>query len=120
MSLANSIKTNKTTMEVWTENKEHSVEGHIFTGTLKFKGETIWGPTHCHDNTARLAEALQNADYRFSLLLSARDKSVEGHIRYISVKDWNGNTVLDRLSTHDSMDSLARAVMKKINENGSP
>lgn len=107
-------------MEVWTENKEHSVEGHIFTGTLKFKGETIWGPTHCHDNTARLAEALQNADYRFTLLLSAREKSVEGHIRYISVKDWNGSTVLDKLSTHDSMDSLARAVSKKLRENGPP
>ncbi|PWY80164.1 hypothetical protein BO83DRAFT_435191 [Aspergillus eucalypticola CBS 122712] len=107
-------------MEVWTEHKEHTVEGHTFTGTLKFRGETIWGPRSCHDNTHRLAKALQDADWRFSLLLEPKEHSVEGHVRYISVRDWNGGILLDKLSTHDNMDSLARAVSQAIAGAGGP
>ncbi|KAM3518376.1 hypothetical protein NHJ13051_008248 [Beauveria bassiana] len=40
-------------MEVWTESKEHYVEGHTLTGTLNFKGERIWGPNGCHSNTSK-------------------------------------------------------------------
>ncbi|KAM3429056.1 hypothetical protein MY4824_008479 [Beauveria thailandica] len=107
-------------MEVWTENKEHSVEGHTLTGTLNFKGEPIWGPRGCHDNTVDLGTALQKADWRFAMTFENKAHSVEGHVRYISVKDWNGKLLLDKLSTHDSMDSLARVVMQKIREDGPP
>ncbi|KAM3450544.1 hypothetical protein MY3296_006007 [Beauveria thailandica] len=107
-------------MEVWTEHKEHSVEGHTLTGTLNFKGERIWGPRGCHPNTVRLGTALQTADWRFAMTFEDKPHSVEGHVRYISVKDWNGRVILDKLSTHDSMDSLARAVMEKIRADGPP
>ncbi|OAA35819.1 hypothetical protein ISF_09977 [Cordyceps fumosorosea ARSEF 2679] len=107
-------------MEVWTENKEHSVEGHNLTGTLNFKGERIWGPRGCHDNTVSLGAALQAADWRFAMSFERKSHSVEGHVRYISVKGWNGKLILDKLSTHDSMDSLARVVMQKVRENGPP
>lgn len=107
-------------MEVWTESKDHSVEGHTFTGTLNFRGEPIWGPNGCHSNTSQLARALNQADWRFAMLLEPKSHSVEGHTRVISVKDWNGNVTLDKLSTHSNMDSLARAVMQKIRENGPP
>ncbi|GAB1196523.1 hypothetical protein APSETT444_005795 [Aspergillus pseudonomiae] len=101
-------------MEVWTEHKSHSVEGHTLIGELKYKGQTIWGPRACHPNTTQLGKALTDADWRFAMTFEHRDKSVEGHVRKISVKDWNGNLLLDGLSTHDSMDSLARAVMEKL------
>lgn len=110
--------TSTITMEVWTEHKEHSVEGHTLTGTLKFMGKSIWGPHSCHDNTVRLGKALQEADWRFAMVFEPKEHSVEGHVRYISVKGWDGSVILDKLSTHDSMDSLARAVMEKIRENG--
>ncbi|KAH8692135.1 hypothetical protein BGW36DRAFT_42393 [Talaromyces proteolyticus] len=107
-------------MEVWTEHKEHSVDGHKLTGTLKFKGQTIWGPHGCHENTMRLAEALTEADWRLAMTFETKELSVEGHVRYISVKDGNGQLLLDKLSTHDSMDDLARAVMRAINSDGGP
>ncbi|KAI1920649.1 hypothetical protein LOZ58_004589 [Ophidiomyces ophidiicola] len=102
-------------MDVWTEHKEHSIEGHTLTGTLKFKGEVIWGPHGCHENTMRLGTALNNADWRFAMTFESKEKSVEGHDRYINVKDKNGAAVLNQLSTHVSLDDLARAVMKKVN-----
>ncbi|OJZ90595.1 hypothetical protein ASPFODRAFT_40993 [Aspergillus luchuensis CBS 106.47] len=107
-------------MQVQTSNKEHSVEGHTYTGTLKFRGQTIWGPHTCHDNTQQLARALQNADWRFSLELDSKEKTIEGHTRYISVTDWNGNLVLDRLSTHDNMDTLAEAITGAVAGAGGP
>lgn len=107
-------------MEVWTEHKAHSVEGHTLTGTLNFKGQAIWGPNACHDNTVRLGKAIQEADWRFAMTFEPKSHSVEGHVRSISVKDWNGRVTLDKLSTHNSMDLLARAVMEKVRENGPP
>ncbi|EJP62351.1 hypothetical protein CRV24_003703 [Beauveria bassiana] len=107
-------------MEVWTESKEHSVEGHTLTGTLNFKGERIWGPNGCHSNTVSLGKALQEADWRFAMVFDDKSHSVEGHTRSISVKDWNGKVTLNKLSTHSNMDSLARVVMQKIRENGPP
>ncbi|KAE8148521.1 hypothetical protein BDV25DRAFT_141711 [Aspergillus avenaceus] len=107
-------------MEVWTEHKSHSVEGHTLTGELRYRGETIWGPTHCHDNTLQLGRALTEADWRFTMLFENRSHSVEGHVRKISVKNWNGDLLLNGLSCHDNMDSLARAVMERVRTDGPP
>ena len=107
-------------MEVWTEHKGHSVEGHTLTGTLNFKGQPIWGPSGCHDNTLQLGAALHKADWRFAMTFSSKGHSVEGHVRVISVKGWDGTLLLDKLSTHDNMDSLARAVMEKVRSEGPP
>ena len=49
-----------------------------------------------------------------------KSHSVEGHVRYISVKGLDGTLLLDKLSTHDSMDSLARVVMEIVNREGPP
>ncbi|KAE8381546.1 hypothetical protein BDV26DRAFT_289396 [Aspergillus bertholletiae] len=107
-------------MEVWTEHKEHTVEGHTLTGTLNFMGQPIWGPRGCHDNTVRLGAALQQADWRFAMTFVPKEHSVEGHVRYISVKDYDGNVILDKLSTHDSMDALAGAVMQAVAQHRRP
>lgn len=107
-------------MEIWTTHKEHSVEGHTFTGTLNFEGKPIWGPHSCHENTIHLGKALQEADPRFDMVFEPKDHSGMGHQRYISVRDWNRDFVLDNLSTCDNMDFLARAVMEKIIKYGCP
>ncbi|KAI8681067.1 HET domain-containing protein [Fusarium keratoplasticum] len=52
---------------IWTEPKSHSLEGHIFNGTLLFNGNAIWGPRSCHDNTVDLINALSDADPRFTM-----------------------------------------------------
>lgn len=94
---------------VWTEHKEKSEEGHHLTATLLFNGKAVWGPRGCHENTMLLAEALTTADYRFTILFKKKEASVEGHTRYISV--WSkGKVTLDKLSTHDNMDSFADTV----------
>ena len=107
-------------MDVWTEAKEHSVEGHTLTGTLRFKGQIIWGPRGCHDNTMRLGDALNQADWRFAMSFAPKEHTIEGHTRYISVKGWDGTLLLDKLNTHDEMDSLAKTVMDIINKEGPP
>ncbi|EFX06181.1 hypothetical protein CMQ_6502 [Grosmannia clavigera kw1407] len=96
-------------LNVWLDNKEHSVEGHTMECTLKFKGKVIWGPTSCHDNTIALREAIHDADDRFDMSFTKKDKTGEGHTRYISVKS-NDKVVLDKLSTHDDMAGLVNAI----------
>lgn len=96
-------------LDVWLDNKDHSVEGHIFNCTLKFRNKVIWGPIHCHDNTVALREAIHAADRRFDMSFEKRDKTIEGHIKYISVKS-NGKVLLDKLSTHDNMVGLISAI----------
>ena len=107
-------------MDVWTVAKEHSVEGHTLTGTLRFKDQIIWGPRGCHDNTMRLGDALNQADWRFAMSFAPKEHTIEGHTRYISVKGWDGTLLLDKLNTHDEMDSLAKTVMDIINKEGPP
>ncbi|KAI1760763.1 hypothetical protein GGR53DRAFT_508433, partial [Hypoxylon sp. FL1150] len=93
----------------WLDPKEHSVEGHTMQCILTFNGNIIWGPKSCHDNTTQLRDALNKADPRFNLILMDKPKTVEGHTAYISVS--NGDHVyLDKLSTHDNMTELCKAV----------
>ncbi|KAM0246381.1 hypothetical protein ACHAQJ_010252 [Trichoderma viride] len=96
-------------LEVWLDPKDHSVEGHIFTCTLTFRNKVIWGPTSCHDNTVALRNAIHKADRRFDMSFEKKDKTVEGHINYISVKS-KGEVLLDKLSTHDNMIGLVSAI----------
>ncbi|KAB8228987.1 uncharacterized protein BDW43DRAFT_303430 [Aspergillus alliaceus] len=95
--------------DIWIEDKPHSVEGHIFYGTLTFKGKVVWGPKHCHNNTTQLKTALRQADDRLDMEFISKPNSVEGHTRYISVKS-KGNVILNKLSTHDNMDELVTVV----------
>lgn len=106
--------------KVWTENRDHTKEGHTLTGTLKYKGKTIWGPRMCHRNTFLLGDALQEADWRFLMIFEPREKSIEGHTRYISVKDWNGKVILDKLMTHPNMDDLADKAVESASKDGPP
>ncbi|KLU92137.1 hypothetical protein MAPG_11084 [Magnaporthiopsis poae ATCC 64411] len=96
-------------LNVWLDDKDHSVEGHIFNCTLTFRNKVIWGPASCHDNTVALRNAIHEADRRFDMSFTKKDKTVEGHIRYISVKS-NGKVLLDKLSTHDNMAGLVSAI----------
>ncbi|KAI1213155.1 uncharacterized protein F4807DRAFT_457240 [Annulohypoxylon truncatum] len=101
-------------LHVWLEEKPHSVEGHTAKCTLYFKDRQVWGPVHCHGNTEQLRDAIQKADDRFALTVEPRSKSVEGHIRYISVKS-HGNVLLDKLSTHDNMEGLVTVIEALLN-----
>ncbi|KAI1634881.1 hypothetical protein F4809DRAFT_665005 [Biscogniauxia mediterranea] len=93
----------------WLDPKEHSVEGHIKQCILTFNGAVIWGPTSCHDNTTHLRDALHKADSRFDMIIMDKPKTVEGHRAYISVSV--GDTVfLDKLSTHENMTGLCKAI----------
>ncbi|KAI5810961.1 hypothetical protein DFH27DRAFT_530557 [Peziza echinospora] len=94
--------------KVYLDEKDKSVEGHIFIGKLTFDGKTIWERS-CHDNTVALAEALREIDPRFHMAFTKKDKTVEGHTKYITVKA-KGKVVLDKLNTHDNMHDLAVAV----------
>ncbi|KAJ9192971.1 hypothetical protein DTO166G4_5104 [Paecilomyces variotii] len=94
---------------VWTEDKDHSVEGHTLTGSLYYNDTLIWGPRGCHPNTRELGDALHDLDNGFYMKFQNKDKSIEGHTRVIIVKA-KGDVILDRLSTHPSMDDLAIAV----------
>ncbi|KAF4468125.1 nuclear RNA binding [Fusarium albosuccineum] len=104
---------------VWTENKAHSVEGHTYQCTLTFQDRDVWGPYHCHENTHQLGNALHRADPRFNLRMEAREKTVEGHTRSISVKFQN-TVILDRLSTHDNMDGLCQVIRALVDAEGGP
>ncbi|KAM0429249.1 hypothetical protein ACHAPT_006463 [Fusarium lateritium] len=95
--------------KIWTEPKSHSLEGHIFNGTLYFNDNIIWGPHNCHDNTTDLINALSDADPRFRMRFERKSNSREGHTRSISIRS-NGRIVLDKLSTHDNMDGFVIAV----------
>ncbi|KAF3762122.1 hypothetical protein M406DRAFT_53353 [Cryphonectria parasitica EP155] len=96
-------------LNVWLENKQHSIEGHIFQCTLKFDDRVIYGPISCHDNTVALGDAIHNADSRFKMSFDKKDHTVEGHTRYISVKSGD-KVLLDKLSTHDNMAGLVAAI----------
>ncbi|PYI25432.1 hypothetical protein BP00DRAFT_499496 [Aspergillus indologenus CBS 114.80] len=96
-------------LDVWLDDKEHSVEGHIFNCTLTFRNKVIWGPISCHDNTVALRNAIHQADRRFDMSFTNKGHTVEGHTRYISVKS-NGEVLLDRLPTHDNMAGLLSAI----------
>ncbi|OAA51639.1 hypothetical protein NOR_00232 [Metarhizium rileyi] len=95
---------------IWLDAKDNSVEGHTLNGILTFNNKVIWGPKGCHENTENLRKALNKADHRFDMILVPKEKSVEGHTRYISIRDSNGNLVLDKLSTHNNMEGLVAAV----------
>ena len=107
-------------MDVSIENIEESVEGHTAQAWLHFNGEKIWGPKSCHDNTIRLARALEKADSRFSIPIEPKEHHISKHTRSISVKDWDGNYVIYKLSTDEDMDSLVSAAMDKTKEAGAP
>ncbi|KAM3473215.1 hypothetical protein MY5147_004891 [Beauveria neobassiana] len=96
-------------LKVWLDSKDNTVEGHIFTCTLLFKGKKVWGPVSAHDNTIELQKALHKADSRFEVELKKKDRTLEGHTRYISVKA-GGKVYLDKLSTHENMQGLADVV----------
>ncbi|KNG86153.1 putative prenyltransferase [Aspergillus nomiae NRRL 13137] len=109
------------TMEVWTEEKEQSVVRNTLTGKLYFESQVIWGPHGCHDSAERLANALRAVDSRFALILEkGNDHGYAGQVRSISVKDQDGNVILDKLSTDGNMDSLAEVVMETIRQHGAP
>ncbi|PQE06580.1 hypothetical protein CJF31_00009703 [Rutstroemia sp. NJR-2017a BVV2] len=91
------------------DDKQHSVEGHIFVGTLTFDGRKIWERS-CHDNTVALGQALEKIDPRFRMSFEKKDKTNEGHTKTITLKDKNGNTLVDKLSTHDNMHDLVVSV----------
>lgn len=96
-------------LHVWLDEKPHTVEGHTKNCTLFFKDKPVWGPKSCHDNTTRLKHAIEKADDRFALTIEDKTKSVEGHIRSISVKS-HGEIILDKLSTHDNMEGLIATI----------
>lgn len=93
----------------WLDPKGHSVEGHTKQCILTFNGRNIWGPSSCHDNTTQLRDALHKADSRFDMIIMEKPKTVEGHTAYISVSA-GGTVFLDKLSTHDNMTGLCKAV----------
>lgn len=86
-----------------------SVESHKYECTLSFNGSVIWGPVTCHENTRDLQYAIHKADDRFDLSLTRKDLTVEGHTRCISVIS-EGETLLDRTSTHENMTGLVTAI----------
>lgn len=100
------------------EPKEHSTEDHIKQCYLEFNGGRIWGipePIHCHENTAHTADTLHKADSRFSLYLSEKSHTIEGHIATLTIK--KGDTVyLDKLHTHDNMIGLRDAIRKALGD----
>ncbi|KAI1086557.1 hypothetical protein F5B19DRAFT_131114 [Rostrohypoxylon terebratum] len=96
-------------LNVWLENKNHSVEGHIFNCTLTFRNKVIWGPISCHDNTVALRNAIHKADSRFDMSFTKKDHTVEGHTCSISVKS-NSEVLLTKLSTHDNIAGLVTAI----------
>jgi hypothetical protein len=101
-------------LRVWLEPKSHSVEGHSSKCTLFFNGRSIWGPSSCHGNSIQLRDALQAADPRFDLKIQDKPKTIEGHIKTISVK--RGNQLdLNRLSIHDNMSGLYGAIKRVTN-----
>ncbi|RYP38289.1 hypothetical protein DL767_002620 [Monosporascus sp. MG133] len=103
---------------VWLDPKDHSVEGHTKQCLLTFNGAIIWGPTSCHDNTTKLRDALKEADSRFDIIIMEKPKTVEGHTAYISVS--RGDKVyLDKLSTHDNMTGLCKAIFDAQQVRGS-
>jgi hypothetical protein len=104
---------------VWLDTKEHSVEGHIYNGTLTYKDKVIWGPHSCHDNTTELKNAIHKADPRFDMVLERKDKTTEGHTRSISVMS-HGNVTLDKLSTHENMEGLVTALEAVLAIEGGP
>ena len=69
---------------------------------------------HNDDDTPKLGAALHEMESRFTMEFQPKDHSVEGHICTISVKDRNGNIILDGLGAHDSMVPLAMAAMNEI------
>ncbi|KAK2778713.1 hypothetical protein CKAH01_11639 [Colletotrichum kahawae] len=103
--------------KIWLDDKPHSKEGHIFEATLPFNGQEIWGPRGAHENTSRLGDALRKADPRFDIVLKKKSHSVEGHVRCISVIH-HGRLILNKLSTHDTMEGLVKAVNEKWAEGG--
>ena len=72
-------------LRIWLEDKPHSVEGHIYEATLTFNDTIIWGPKTCHDNTVTLREKIHEADNRFDITFTKKDKTIEGHTKYIYV-----------------------------------
>lgn len=103
-------------IQIIIDPKEHSVEGHTRKCRLMFKGKQIW-EAHCHDNTTQIANAINAADYRFTLLIDDKPHSVEGRIAFISVR--RGNTAfLNRLHTHDTMTGLRDAIQKALAKDG--
>jgi hypothetical protein len=94
---------------IWTESKKKSVEGHTCRGTLYFNGNKLWGPYYCHDNTVKIQSALKQADPRLELRLEKKAKSIEGHTCSINIEA-NGIRLLNNLSCHDRMESLANAI----------
>jgi len=100
-------------VEVTFDPKSNSVEGHTKKCHLNFKGEQIWETGSCHDNTTRIADALNKADYRFTLIIEDKPHSVEGHTALINIKR-DGKTYLENHSTHDNMRGLRDAVNKAL------
>ncbi|KAE8343862.1 hypothetical protein BDV24DRAFT_128332 [Aspergillus arachidicola] len=96
------------TSRAWIEDGDHRVEGHTLMGTLRFQGEIIW-EHGCHPNTVQLVEALYKLDRRFTMAFEGKERSIEGHTKLISVES-GGSVILDRLSTHSSMEELVTAV----------
>ncbi|KAI1802992.1 hypothetical protein F4811DRAFT_526656 [Daldinia bambusicola] len=96
-------------LDVWLDDKSHTVEGHTSQCSLYFKDKRVWGPVRCHNNTVQLKEAIEKADDRFSLTVEPKSKTVEGHTRCISVKS-KGEIILDRLSTHNNMTGLVTVI----------
>ncbi|KAK4222631.1 hypothetical protein QBC38DRAFT_374693 [Podospora fimiseda] len=104
-------------LRVWLEPKGHSVEGHTAQCTLSFKGRVVWGPHSCHNNTAKLADALHAADSRFRLTIRNKHKTIEGHTYTVSLMA-GGHLYLDRLSTHASILGLCQAINDCIASGG--
>ncbi|KAI3339348.1 hypothetical protein F4824DRAFT_498613 [Ustulina deusta] len=102
----------------WLDPKAKSVEGHTKQCILIFNGAIIWGPTSCHDNTTQLRDALRKADSRFDMIIMDKPHTVEGHTADISISA--GDTVyLDKLSTHNNMAGLCKAVFDAQQVRGS-
>ncbi|KAK7757915.1 hypothetical protein SLS62_000293 [Diatrype stigma] len=93
----------------WLDPRRHSVEGHTKQCILTFNGGIIWGPTHCHENTVELRDALRKADPRFDMIIMDKPHSVEGHTAWISVSR-DDTVFLDKLHTHDNMSGLCTAI----------
>ncbi|KAI1654728.1 hypothetical protein F4813DRAFT_392483 [Daldinia decipiens] len=93
----------------WLDAKAHSVEGHTKQCVLTYDEKTIWGPASCNSNTTQLRDALHKADSRFNMIFTDKPKTVEGHTASISVSA-GGILYLDKLSTHENMAGLCKAV----------
>ncbi|KAI0848464.1 hypothetical protein F5Y00DRAFT_270198 [Daldinia vernicosa] len=104
------------TTRAWIEPKDHSVEGHTKQCILTFNGVVKWGPKSCHDNTTQLRDALHKADSRFDMIIMDKEKTVEGHTATISVSAGD-HVYLDKLSTHNNMTELCKAVFDAQHEN---